>query len=212
MIFLLGYVGNVDGSPVCASPARDKASDDVGSPRAATLTSRMNHIDDEERLRDVSGPERVDYATVVASLVGADRDVTDAELAPIDELCRELNLAEDERAAVLAGARSPDAARVDAAVARLQRNVALRVHLLTDAIAVVFADGAVAPGESEAIERLAHALEIPRAQIGLIARYVESVILERDDELSRTLDQGVASAGRTAHPGLLRRIYRRFRR
>jgi uncharacterized tellurite resistance protein B-like protein len=176
----------------------------------------MGPGDDGDHWRSLSDSERIDYLIVVASVVAADHDVDAAELAPIEELCRALELPETARDAVLGVARRPQPAMVDASLSRLKRNVALRVELLTDVIAIVFADGKVAPGESEVVARLGRALEIPPAQIGLIGRYVESVILGRtgdEPSLSRDLGDGVAGAQRTTHgPGVIRRIYGLFRR
>jgi uncharacterized tellurite resistance protein B-like protein len=163
----------------------------------------------EDDWRHVPAPSRVDYLIVVASLVAADHEVEDAELALLEDLCRDLAVPAPGKDAVLATARTPDAARVDASLARLRSQVALRQSLLTDAIVIVFADGKVAPGESQVIAHLAEQLEVAPAQLALIARYVEAVILGKDhQELSKQLGEGVARI----HPGVIRRLYDRFRR
>lgn len=169
----------------------------------------MSPTDADDR-RDVPAADRVDYLTVVASLVAADHEVADAELVPLEALCRELAITDAERDAVLAFARTPEPARVDASLARLKGNVALRVGLITDAIVIAFADGKVAPGESAEIARLGHALDVHEGQITLIARYVEATILGRGDpSLSRELGDAVAQ---TPQPGVIRRLYDLIRR
>jgi uncharacterized tellurite resistance protein B-like protein len=178
----------------------------------------MSRADDDAAhlARDVDEVDRVDYLHVVASLVAADRIVDDAELAPLEELCRVFAMSDDRRDAVLEAARHPDAAAVEASLARLKDKIALRVDLITDAIVIVLADGKVAAAESQELARLGRALEIAPAQIGLIARYVESVVLgDEDDErqLSRELAQGVAAAERGRRgPGAIRWLHRLFRR
>lgn len=171
----------------------------------------MAPADDVVHLRRATEVERVDYLTVVASVVSADREASADELATLEELCRDAGLSDAQREAVVATAHGPDAAVVDAAIARLRRNVALRVDLVTDAIAIVFADGKVAPTESAVIARLGRALGVPQAQLGMLGRYVESVVLQRGDGggLSRELGDGVAAA---RGPGVIRRVYDRFRR
>ena len=165
-------------------------------------------------MHDVPTAERLDYLIVLASVIGADGDVEPLELAALEGLCRDVQIADDDRARVLAIARDRDAAVIDASLARIKRDVGLRHSLLTDAITIVFADGKIAPGESEVIEQLGEALEIAPAQIALIARNVEATILGHKDEqaLSRELGAGVAASERAHHPGVIRRLYERFRR
>ena len=156
--------------------------------------------------RDVPEADRLDYLTVVASLVAADSHVADDELAPLEALCRELDC---DPVPVLASARTPDPAAVAAATARLARDRDLAVALLTDAVVIAFADGALAPGESRALAELEHALGLGRGQVAMVARYVESVVLGKDDApLSRELAAGVAAE----RPGALKKLFALFRR
>jgi uncharacterized tellurite resistance protein B-like protein len=175
----------------------------------------MKRADTDLGWRDVPASERLDYLIVVASLVAADHEVSDAELAPLEEMCQELEVAGAERDAVLAIAREPDPAVVDASLARIRQDIALRVRLLTDAITIVLADGKIGPHESEMIARLGAALETAPAQINLIARYVDASVLGHTDQpsLARALAEGVAVAERHLHPpGVIRRMFERFRR
>jgi uncharacterized tellurite resistance protein B-like protein len=177
----------------------------------------MSHPDDEPHLaHDVPEAHRLDYLTVVASLVAADQEVADAELVPLKALCDELALPDAARAAVLATARKPDAAAVEQCLRRVRKHVGLRVALLSDAIVIVFADGKVTPAESQEIARLGDALGIAPAQIELVARYVESVIMgdeDEADELAEQLGKGVAAAEHGArHPGAIRWLHRLFHR
>ena len=166
------------------------------------------------RMDDVPASERVDYLIVVASVVASDHDVSEAEIAALGEMCREAKLADADRDRVLAIARAHDRAVIDASLARIKGDVAVRVMLLQDAITIVFADGRLAPGESEIIEQLGEALDVAPAQIALIARNVEATILGHKDEqsLSRELGAGVAASERAHHPGVIRRLYDRFRK
>lgn len=156
---------------------------------------------------DVPEADRADYLLVVASLVAADDTIDDAELAPLEALCRELQVSDEVRAKVLASARDPDAAAVDAALQRLARDGGLGVALLTDAIAIVFADGRVAPGESEALRRIGRALHVGVGQLAMIGRYVESVVLGKPEGMSRELADGIAR-----EPGAVRGLYKLFKR
>jgi uncharacterized tellurite resistance protein B-like protein len=168
----------------------------------------MTANDHDDHWREIPEAERVDYLIVVASVVGADREVSASELAPLEAMCRDARLADADRERVLAIARAHDAAQVDASLARMKGDIALRVSLMTDAIVIVFADGKVAPGESELLARLGHALDLHPGQIQLIARTVEASIADaRDQHLSRELGLGVAKAS----PGVIRRLYDRFR-
>ena len=126
----------------------------------------MSRADDDAAhlARDVDEVDRVDYLHVVASLVAADQTVNDAELAPLEELCRVFAMSDDRRDAVLAAAGHPDAAAVNASLARLKDEIALRVDaFITDAIvAIVFADARSPPRVAAEIARLGRALEESR--------------------------------------------------
>jgi uncharacterized tellurite resistance protein B-like protein len=159
---------------------------------------------------DLPEAARIEYLTVVASFVLADHEADALELGQIGEMCRTLGLSDAAKDQVLAAAKAPDASAVDAMLARLKKDIPLRVALLTDAIVIAFADGKVAPTESRDIARLADAIEIETGQVALLGRYVESVILDRDEkQLSRELGKGVAAQ----HPGhVIRWLHKLFRR
>ncbi len=165
-------------------------------------------------MHDVPTAERLDYLIVLASVIASDGHVDAAELTALEGLCRDVQIGDADRERVLASARDHDAAVVAASLARVKGDVGLRVSLLTDAITIAFADGKLAPGESDVIQQLGEALEIAPAQIALIARNVEATILgHKDDQtLSRELGTGVAASERAHHPGVIRRLYDRFRR
>jgi len=165
-------------------------------------------------MQDVPASERVDYLIVVASVVASDREVRESELRAVEELCQEAQISDSDRARVLAVAREHDRAVMAASLARIKEDVALRVRLLQDAITIVFADGKLEPGESDVIDELGRALDVAPAQIALIAREVEATILGHKDEqrLSRELGAGVAASERAHHPGVIRRLYDRFRK
>src|SRR5438132_1677600 len=99
-------------------------------------------------MKDVPAEVRVDYLIVVAA---------------VEAQCADAEVSDAERARVLAIARTPDRAVIDASLARIKRDVGLRVRLLTDAITIAFADGRVAPGEGAVIEQLGCALEVAPA-------------------------------------------------
>jgi uncharacterized tellurite resistance protein B-like protein len=166
--------------------------------------------------RELPEPERIDYLTIVASVVLADHVADADEIAQITELCHEVGLSDAGREQVLESAKHPEPSVIDATLARLKAHIDLRVSLLTDAIVIAFADGKVAATESSVISRLADALDIESGQIGLIARYVESVILERDEQaLSRELGKGIVAehrAGPGLGPSAIRWLHRLFKR
>ena len=167
------------------------------------MTANEQH---DDHWREIPESERLDYLIVVASGGGAARRVRDTGGAPREAMCR--GLADADRERVLAIARAHDAAQVDASLERMKGDIALRVSLMTDAIVIVFADGKVAPGESELLARIGHALDLHPGQIQLIARTVEATIAGGGDQhLSRELGEGVAKAS----PGVIRRLYDRFR-
>ncbi|MCA9675492.1 MAG: TerB family tellurite resistance protein [Kofleriaceae bacterium] len=161
----------------------------------------------------LSDADRVDYLKVVASVAFADQETDEAELGNLRAMCEALGLSDAGRDQVLAAAAGADAAATDAIVTRLKADVALRVPLLTDVITVAFADGKVAPAESRDISRLGRALDIESGQIGLIARYVEAIVMgaDRDQEhaLSRELGAGVAAEHRGKVVRWLHRLFRR---
>ena len=153
--------------------------------------------------RELPEAERIDYLSVVASLVLADHEVDEKEIARLRDLCRTLGVSDAGQEAVLAAAARPEPEVLDEILARLKRNVPLRYSLLTDAVVIVFADGKVADAEPQEIARLGRALEVAPFQIGLISRYVESVILGRaghsdEQALSRELGLGLVAEGRGA--------------
>jgi uncharacterized tellurite resistance protein B-like protein len=161
--------------------------------------------------RNLPEDQRLEYLVAVASMVCADGQVAESELEVVRTLCEALAVSAETAKNVLAAARHPDRARVDATASRL-RGHPLRYALLTDAILVAFADGKVLPGESEEIAELADALGISRAHAGLIGRYVETVIVgEEHPALSKALSDQLAEHASHVHPPRgVRWLYRKL--
>jgi hypothetical protein len=155
---------------------------------------------------ELSEPRRVEYLSVVASLVLADGEVHRLEMDTLHALCRGLRLSQDAEAAVLEAVRPVERGALEARLDRIRGDAALRYALMTDAIVLVMVDGRVAVPEAQEIAAIGQALHIPTPQIVLIGRYVESVVLasiadtQADLPLSRALSDALSDAGTRSLP------------
>lgn len=118
--------------------------------------------------------ERTDYLLLVACVAAADGIVADAEIARLAAWCRAFLLGPEETARVLAAAQRPEAAPVDAALARLRASP-LRFTLVGDLLFLAHADGACADTEMGEIGRIAAACGVSRDQVEAISRYVDAI-------------------------------------
>jgi uncharacterized tellurite resistance protein B-like protein len=158
-----------------------------------TVPSKTNHA-----ALALTESERIDYLMAVASLVLADGVIDEREMHRLHDVCDALAVSAEGKQKVVAAASSPDRAGVDRILADLKQDNGLCVSLLTDALTIVFADGAVERGETQHVAAFARALSVPTAQAVLIARHVERVLAsETDEPVSGALSKDLA-AGFTA--------------
>jgi uncharacterized tellurite resistance protein B-like protein len=125
--------------------------------------------------------ERMDYLVAVASLVTIDGHADDAEIERLGTLCDALSVESAERRTVLASARKPDAKIVERSLKALAGRPAMSLSLLTDAIAIAFADEKLTDEESAEIARMAEKLRVSQADANLVAKYVESLVMHHGE-------------------------------
>jgi uncharacterized tellurite resistance protein B-like protein len=161
--------------------------------------------------RFLSEERRLEYMTVIASVVHSDGHVDDVELEVMRQLGEAIDLPSRQMPTVIDAARSPDLRRVEAILASF-RDDPIRFALLTDAILVAFADEKVAAGETEQIAEFADALGISTVQAVAIAKYVESSLVDVDrKDLAKALEEGLADAASHVHPPRgVRWLYRKL--
>jgi uncharacterized tellurite resistance protein B-like protein len=160
----------------------------------------MAMTEDTHAARDLPEERRYDYLVAIASVVCADGEVAEPELAVLRTLCDVLALPPGTCQKVLDGAKTPDLARVQEILANF-RDEPLRFALMTDAILVTYADNKVAAGESKEIAEFADALGMTTSQAAMIGRYVEEVVVAHEGHaLSKALAEGLADAAAHVHP------------
>src|SRR5262249_52487513 len=108
----------------------------VGAARQRTASSNADHA-----ALALTESERIDYLTVVASLVFADGVIDEREMVRLRSLCKALALSTPGEDAVVASASGPDRGQVEKILADIKQDNALCIALLTDALIIVFADG-----------------------------------------------------------------------
>jgi len=106
---------------------------------------------------------RIDYLMIIASMAGADVVLAAEETDKLRQLCRELELPDADAARVLTAAHSPTA-KVERHLEALTASP-LRFTLLSDCLALAYADGEYSKGERKEIHALARALQIDDAQV-----------------------------------------------
>jgi hypothetical protein len=137
--------------------------------------------------------ERRDYLAAVAAIARMDCFVEPSALGHLEEMCATLGIA-GMPAADTWPADPADRLRASRVLEQIRRNP-LRVALLSDVIALVFADARVDAAEAASIAWLAGELHVTTAEVVLIGRYVEGVVQGRADEtLSRKLADMLAAA------------------
>lgn len=125
--------------------------------------------------------ERMDYLVAVASLVTIDGHADDAEIDRLGTLCDALSLEASDRRQVLASARKPEPKTVDRALTSLAGRPAMSLSLLTDAIAIAFADEKLTDEESTELARMAEKLRVSHDDANLVAKYVESLVMHHGE-------------------------------
>jgi uncharacterized tellurite resistance protein B-like protein len=145
-------------------------------------------------------PLRVAYVSTVASIVFADEDVAEEELAIVRQLCSGLELTGEGTAQVLEAIK-PAAELASHHVYEQLREAGLGVPLVTDAIIVAFADGRLSPGETKGLVAVAHLVGVTTAQCALIARFVDTQVGDPDEAgaLAAELTAALAVHGVPAH-------------
>jgi uncharacterized tellurite resistance protein B-like protein len=166
----------------------------------------------EHPARSLDAERRIQYMTIVAAIVYADRDIADAELRRLADLCAALDLDANSVDRVMAAAKSPAETTVAAALAAFHDSD-LRYALLSDIVTLCYADGKVSSAECDEVAELARALHISTAQAVLIGRYVEEIAQGAEvDVLSDDLAKGLAEAEKKLPPrGVIRRLWSRIR-
>jgi uncharacterized tellurite resistance protein B-like protein len=108
--------------------------------------------------------ERVDYASIVASLAAVDQEVTPDELDAIHDLCRFLDLPPHTTRVVQKFAQEPDHIAVRDALIRL-RDSPLRFTLVMDMVSLAYADGRYDLDERRQVRGLAAVMLVSEAEV-----------------------------------------------
>jgi uncharacterized tellurite resistance protein B-like protein len=159
----------------------------------------------EHPARSLPEAQRIEYLLAVAQFVWADGVVARPEMRHLRDMCQALALSDAGREELIAAAAAPDRTRVDAAVAWIKGDVALRFSLMGDAILIAFADGILAGPEADGIVELAQRLGVETSQAIAMARYVEGLLRRPSDKtdpsirlLSRQLEEALAKTDAVA--------------
>ncbi len=108
--------------------------------------------------------ERIDYASIVASLAAVDEDVTPDELEAIHDLCRFLDLPPHTTQVVQQFAMEPDHIAVREALIRL-RDSSLRFTLVMDMVSLAYADGRYDLDERRQVRGLAAVMLVTEREV-----------------------------------------------
>lgn len=108
--------------------------------------------------------QRVDYASIVASLAAVDEEVTPEELEAIHDLCRFLDLPPHTTRVVQQFAMEPDHIAVREALIRL-RDSALRFTLVMDMVSLAYADGRYDLDERRQVRGLAAVMLVTEQEV-----------------------------------------------
>lgn len=108
--------------------------------------------------------ERVDYASIVASLAAVDQEVTPDELEAIHDLCRFLDLPPHTTRVVQKFALEPDHVAVRDALIRL-RDSPLRFTLVMDMVSLAYADGRYDLDERRQVRGLAAVMLVTEKEV-----------------------------------------------
>lgn len=108
--------------------------------------------------------ERIDYASIVASLAAVDEEVTPDELEAIHDLCRFLDLPPHVTRSVQQFAKDPDRIAVRDALVRL-RDSPLRFTLVMDMVSLAYADGRYDLDERRQVRGLAAVMLVTEKEV-----------------------------------------------
>jgi len=122
---------------------------------------------------DLEPELRVEYATIVGALVGADHRVDKTELAVLRELCDTLELAEANADEVMKHARQGDDAPPAPHMTRFTKPD-INHAIVIDAVDIIYADREITDEELHQVDALAHKVGVPSGEVVLIRRYIQS--------------------------------------
>lgn len=120
---------------------------------------------------------RVEYAAVVSSVMMADSNVEDSELADLRNLCRELDLPEERIEEILAGGRAMAPEKLTERLRNL-RGSKLRYLVLTDMVVLGHADGRYSMDERKRVRSFAMVMGVTEDQVVAI----EKKVIDRTNE------------------------------
>ena len=132
----------------------------------------------QAHLIDFNESDRADYMAVVASMAGADGNVSSEEILALRELCRHFVLGPAARGRVMA-ATTPGSEDLDAALDRLA-GTGLQHALTLDLCAMAWRDGQLVEEEAAEIRRLATRLGLDVPQVGALV-FLASAVLQGGD-------------------------------
>ena len=127
----------------------------------------------DQHLSDYNESERADYMAVVASMAGADGNVSSEEILALRQLCRHFVLGPDARGRVMA-ATTPGTEDMEAVLQRLA-GTALKHALTLDLYMMAWRDGQLVQAEEAEIQRLAQRLEVNPQQVAGLAHFASSL-------------------------------------
>jgi uncharacterized tellurite resistance protein B-like protein len=128
---------------------------------------------DTHKALELPKSDRVAYLKVIASLAAADGVIGAKEIAHLQSVCEEFGLQEDETAAIVATAQSPEQAEIVETIESLKGSP-LRFTLLADLTFAAYADGRYTKDERIEIVEVSQLLDTTYDQLVAIDRHVEA--------------------------------------
>lgn len=129
----------------------------------------------EHPLKKYSEKEKVAYLSIVATLVSADGEVSDKEIANIRALCKAVDLSAEGIGKIIAVAENPNTAPINQYINDLKSSE-LRFTLLTDMWFLAYADEKLETSEINHINEIGSKLNVSQEQIAALKKYVDAVI------------------------------------
>ena len=125
-------------------------------------------------LTSYSQGDKVAYLSIVASIASADHNVSDEEIAHLRKLCKSVEISSKGLGTVISAAEHPSKVNVVKYIKDLSSSD-LRFSLMTDIIALAFADDEFTSEEETKITAMAKTLKIKPDQLAAIKKYIEAV-------------------------------------
>jgi uncharacterized tellurite resistance protein B-like protein len=148
--------------------------------------------DQRHPLMDYSEDEKIDYLSLVGTIVAADGNISDEEISKLREFCTTIGVSGMGTGMIIAAVANPSGIDLQPILSRLSRTD-LKFTLLTDMLFMAQADGIVAPGETEEIQKVAALLNITQEQIEAITKYAEAVVAVQTPEYAQSPWKDVGS-------------------